>query len=220
MTIVHHASASTLAAYAAGALDEARSVVVAAHLSLCAECRAAARDFEALGGAMLDAIEPAAMAADALDRFWLRAGGAQDARPAASTAAANDLDPMHAPPLDRYLKDGVEGIRWRPVAPGVMQSVLAARGYREGALRLLKIAPGTRIPKHTHRGGELTLILKGAYEDALGAFTVGDLADLDEEATHSPLAVGSEDCICLIAASAPLVFKDLAARAMQPFVGL
>jgi putative transcriptional regulator len=43
MTITHHPSDATLGALASGALDEARGLVVATHLSLCAPCRRAAR---------------------------------------------------------------------------------------------------------------------------------------------------------------------------------
>jgi putative transcriptional regulator len=220
MTIRHHASASTLAAFAAGSLDEARSFVVSAHLSMCRDCRRSVRGFEALGGMTLETAQAAPMSEDALERFWLRAEPQGQAPRPPSTFPANDVEPEHASPLRRLLPDGIEGVRWQSVAPGMMQSILKAKGYRRGALRLLKIEPGTRIPKHTHLGEELTLVLRGAYEDSLGAFAAGDLADLDGEATHSPLAFGDDACICLIATSAPLVFKDFAARAMQPFVGL
>jgi putative transcriptional regulator len=220
MNAAHHASASTLASYVAGALDEARSVVVATHLSMCSDCRAAFSGFEALAGIVLESIDGAPMAVDALDRFWLRAEPQNETVRAPSAAASNDIEPEYAPALARAIPGGIDAVRWRRVSPGVMQSILKAQGYRKGALRLLKIEAGTRIPKHTHQGGELTLILRGAYEDSIGVFSAGDLADLDDEATHSPLAIGEEPCICLIATSAPLVFKDLAARAMQPFVGL
>ena len=45
MSIIHHPSDATLAAFASGTLDEARGIVVAAHLSLCAQCRNAVHAF-------------------------------------------------------------------------------------------------------------------------------------------------------------------------------
>jgi putative transcriptional regulator len=220
MRMNHHPKTETLAAYAAGALDEARAVVVATHLALCGECRRAVRDFEAVGGDLLLAMEPAAMASDSLSRFWLRAGERETLRAGASAPASNDIDLTDARPLNRYLADGIEGVRWRKIVPGISDCVIAARGYRPGVLRLLKIEPGTRIPKHTHSGEEFTLILRGAYNDELGSFVRGDFVDLDDEDCHSPMAVGETPCICLIATNAPLVFKDLAGRIAQPFVGL
>ena len=218
MSIRHHPASATLAAYAAGALDEARAVVIATHLDFCADCRRAVADFEALGGVALEEIEPAEMSADALQRFWLRAGEAIDIAP--QGRPANDRDVAGARPLAAYLPGGLDSIDWRPLAPGMAQAILPAEGYRPGVLRLLKIEPGQRMPRHTHRDGELTLILKGAYEDEIGEFRAGDLADLSDEDTHSPLAIGDEPCICLIATNAPLIFKDVIGKVMQPLIRL
>lgn len=218
--IRHHPKDMTLAAYAAGQLDEARSIVIAAHLRLCRTCRLAVADFEVIGGACLESIDPVGMSESALDSFWLRAGRQEAAPASASVLAANDFSLDAAHPLARYLKDGVDAIEWRPVAPGLSQFVIPAEGYRPGVLRLLKIAPGVRIPRHTHGDEELTLILRGSYTDEVGDFRRGDLADLDEDVLHAPLATGDEPCICLIATSAPLRFKTIVGRIVQPFIGL
>jgi putative transcriptional regulator len=218
--IRHHPKDLTLAAFAAGQLDEARSVVIAAHLRLCAECRFAVADFEAVGGACLETIEPVSMSESALDSFWLRAGKQETAPAPASILAANDFALDAAHPLARYLKDGIDAIEWRQVALGLSQFVIPAEGYRPGVLRLLKISPGVKIPKHTHGDEELTLILRGSYTDEVGDFHRGDLADLDEDVLHAPTATGEEPCICLIATSAPLRFKSIVGRIVQPFIGL
>ncbi|MCE8470988.1 transcriptional regulator, partial [Rhodovulum sulfidophilum] len=65
--ITHHLNDALLMSYAAGSLPEAFSLVVATHVSLCDECRARLAGFEAVGGAVLEAEEPAAaMAEDSL----------------------------------------------------------------------------------------------------------------------------------------------------------
>lgn len=219
--IRHHPKELTLAAYAAGNLDEARSVVIATHVSMCSACRARLRDFEALGGACLDDIEPAEMSESALDSFWLRAGKQDGAAfGAPSKIAANDFELGGAHPLASYLKDGIDAIEWKPFVPGISQHVIPAEGYRPGVLRLLKIAPGMKISPHTHGDEELTLILRGSYVDEVGEFRPGDLADLDGGVTHAPLATGEAPCICLVAASAPLRFKTIIGRVAQPFFGM
>ena len=218
--ISHHPKSETLADFAAGRLDEARAVVIATHISICEECRTAVADFEALGGICLETTEPEPMAENALADFWARAGEQDPLKPASTIVAANDFDLAKARPLAAYLPTSLESLNWRTVAPGVSQHVLDAEGYRSGVLRLLKISPGTQLPKHTHSDEELTLILRGAYRDEIGEFRAGDLADLDEDTLHTPTAIGEEDCICLIATNGPLVFKDLFGRLAQPFVGL
>ena len=87
-------------------------------------------------------------------------------------------------------------------------------------LRLLRIAKGRNVPEHGHNGQELTLILRGAYQDEIGHFKAGDVADLDEHIEHQPRVVSDEDCICLVALEAPTRFKGWVSRAMQPFVGI
>jgi len=209
MTISHHPRDLTLADFVAGRLGEALATVVATHLELCSVCRKTARDFEAVGGLSLEAAEPAEMSAQALDAFWARAE-----RDAPAPAARPPAKPLRA-----LLENGIESARWRPMAPGAAHAVLKP-GRGGGALHLLKFAPGMKIPTHTHRDVELTLVLDGAYEDEIGRYATGDLADLDSEITHAPRAIGATPCICLVAANAPLVFKGLIGRIMQPLVGL
>jgi putative transcriptional regulator len=213
----HHPTDLTLSLFAAGALDDACAAVVATHLSLCADCRRAAADFEAVGAAALEELAPQALAADALESFWSRAGAQEHAGAGMSVPGGDILIP---PALRRHVNGAFEGLDWRPFSKGFSQHVLEARGYRPGALRLLKIEPGLRIPKHSHAGSEFTLILKGAYEDELGVFARGDFADLSAEDSHSPRAIGSEDCICLVATDAPLVFRGLVEKAAQRFIGI
>lgn len=215
--IRHHPKTETLADYAAGRIDEARSVVLATHIALCSECAGAVADFEAIGGQLLENTEPVEMAPDALENILRRV--VTDAHVVLNAPPASDM-PEESLPLTAYLKSSIDDVKWRGVAPGLSQSVIEAQGYRPGVLRLLKIAPGTAMPKHSHSGGELTLILRGAYTDEVGEFGVGDLADLDENTTHTPKATGDEPCICLIATAAPLKFKTLTGRIAQPFIGL
>jgi putative transcriptional regulator len=54
----------------------------------------------------------------------------------------------------------------------------------------------------------------------MGQFSVGDIADLDEETEHSPVANGDGVCICLVAMEAPTRFKPFWAKLLQPFVGI
>lgn len=213
----HHPREETLAEFAAGRLDEARAVVIATHASMCEACAASIARFEAIGGQLLQAAEPVAMADDALEKIFARAEGAAQVMLRAQT---DDAAPERRLPLSDYLAGDLDDVKWRGVAPGLSQSVIQAQGYRDGVLRLLRIKPGTKIPPHTHKGGELTLILRGAYVDEVGEFVVGDLADLDPTHTHAPMATGDEDCVCLIATAAPLQFKTLTGRIAQPFIGL
>lgn len=207
----HHPRSETLADFAAGRLDEARAVVVATHISICSRCAQDVDALEVVGGALLADAEPVATAPDALEKTLARIG-------AQISPAHSDAGAKRASALDAYISEPIDALDWQWIAPGVHQHVLKAQGYRDGVLRLVKFAPGKGVPTHTHKGEELTMLLRGAYRDGLGEWRAGDLSDLDGEHTHEPIAFGDEPCICLIATSAPLEFKTMVGKVLQPLI--
>src|ERR1700761_8119349 len=95
MTITHHPSDETLAAFASGTLDEAPSVVVAAHVRLCAHCRATMDALEQFGGALIERASPAALRAEAVDAALSRLD--EPAPDVATRPAAHDYPEVLAP---------------------------------------------------------------------------------------------------------------------------
>ena len=121
-------------------------------------------------------------------------------------------------PLRSYVGDGLEAsagsgscAEWsRPELPW------AAMGQRQ--TRLLRIRPGIRIPRHTHAGTELTLVLAGGFTDGGGHYLRGDLSFSDGEVDHSPRADDDGECICLTVIDAPLRLTGPLMRLLNPFV--
>jgi len=217
-TAAHHPDHSTMMAYGAGALGEGFSLVLAAHLETCSQCRACKAEAEALGGELLNELPSAEMASDDMSDFWDRIEAVPPAEPPAMTR-----HPRHEGipgVLIPFLEGGMESIRWRSLAPGIRQHVLKGINSGNGSVRLLSIAPGTTIPHHTHGGGELTLVLEGSYSDELGRFQIGDLADLDKSVHHQPVADSDGPCICLIATDERLKFSGAFSRMLQPLAGI
>lgn len=208
--IKHHPSDITLAAFASGHLDEARSLVVAAHLSLCGKCRGAVHDFEQFGGALLDRAEPAAMSAGALERTMNMLGPLDVIAPAAG-GEAGDHDPL--PPLSHYATGPWRwigrGVRWRPV------DVASADGVR---VFMLKAAPGTRLPRHRHTGTEWTCVFEGAFSHDLGRYAAGDFDEADETVEHNPTVDATMGCVCLVALQGHIKLQGVIGRLLQPLV--
>lgn len=218
MTPRHHPSDATLLAYAAGALGEALSLVVASHLAFCPECIAAVANAEAIGGSLFDSLAPEPLAADAHARVIARlADAAPETRPPRRVEPASPVLPA---PLARYIRGELAVVKWRLLGPGLRHFELIPRDLAPGtSLRLLKIGPGRRLPHHGHRGTELTLVLTGSYEDALGAYASGDVAETDTDIVHEPVS-GAEECICLIGTEGKLRFTTPLARLVQRFTGI
>jgi len=223
MSANHHPSEATLAAYAAGSLGEGPSLVVATHLALCPACRAEVGRLEAVGGVLLEDLEPAALGGDCLDRVLARLdeAGPEPTAPARPRTVGTDRSPSFPEPLRGYLGAEGEEPRWRWLAPGVRQlEVMGRRGDDGASVRMLRLAPGVRMPAHGHGGLELTLVLEGGFTDDRGTYVRGDVAECDEETVHhQPVVDEDGECICLIATDAPLRFDGMIGRLMQPLIG-
>lgn len=216
MTIRHHLTDALTMAYAAGQVPEALSLVIAAHVSLCDECRARLEACEAVGGAMLDDVGPAPMASGSLEATLARIGATPPAAPPPRRRPAAARAGIFPAPLRDYVGGDLEAVRWRGVGGGVAQAILPTS--REATVRLLRIPGGTAVPDHGHRGIELTLVLAGAFRDAGGRYGRGDVAVAGEDDRHTPVAEPGDECICLSATEGPLRFTALLPRLAQPFL--
>lgn len=218
MKISHHFDDATLMAYSAGTLPQGMALLVACHLHWCPHCRERMHATDAVGGALLERLQPAALQADAFDRLLARLDEPEQELSVSPSPMDATANPELPPPLAQLLDTPLDDLPWKRIGYGVKQLDLHLEG--PGAARLLRIAPGVSVPHHTHGGNELTLILKGSYNDELGRFCQGDVADLDGEVSHQPLVDTDEECICLIATDAPLKFSGLVGKLVQPFIGL
>lgn len=225
----HHPSDALLVAYGAGSLAEGLSLAVAVHLAHCPDCRAALAEVEALGGALLEELPPAPLESLSLSATLARldleeapANPCKAGRAGPLWGSRLPAGPALPAPLRPYVPRATEldGLTWQRLAPGVRRVELMPRSASGGAAQLLRIAPGTALPHHGHGGLELTVVLSGHFADELGRYGPGDLAEVDGDTDHQPIADSHRDCICLIATDAPLRFTGLMGRLMQPFIGL
>lgn len=223
----HHLDEATVLSFAAGALSAEMAAVAATHMEVCRLCRERLSDAERIGGALLGQQQPAGVDTARGARLREAMLDLLDEEPGIEAAATD----THAPPTDGpdaadclprplqpYFGRSWRALRWRWMAPGV-HMIRAARGSGD-TLILLKIAPGKSMPMHSHQGTELTQILQGAYDDALGHYAPGDVADLDNEIEHQPITAPGVPCVCVAALDAPLRFPGWLARKLQPLVGL
>jgi putative transcriptional regulator len=211
--INHHLSDQLLMAYAAGSLPEAFSLVVATHVSLCDECRAIAEAYEAVGGAVLGA-ESAPMSDASLEACMARLDQPTATPKAAALNGKSHPRGMFPTPLAQYVGGDLAAIRWKPIGKGVRQAILPTS--KGASARLLSIPAGQAVPDHGHRGLELTLVLQGAFRDDKSRFGPGDVEIADEADQHTPVAEAGCDCICLAATDAPLRFRGMMPRLLQP----
>ena len=226
--IHHHLSDEMILAYAAGSLSAGQTMVVACHLDICPDCAARVAEAEVIGGAMINDVELSPISDDLFDQILLDIDetqsfptqGLKAGKPSASAAHTSRFDGRYVP---RLLADMIgsdfDAVRWRTVGPGIKQFMLPVPSSEGEKVRLLKLSPGFVTPDHSHHGSELTLVLKGSFSDDTGRYRVGDIQDAEEEHHHQPIADTEEDCICLVCTDAPLEFKGVLTRLLQPILG-
>lgn len=206
MSVIHRATDETLAAFAAGRLDEGLALVVAAHIELDGESRRRLQQFQAIQGALLDATEPVAMTR-------------RPRAPAEQRPLADDL-PATSHPANRDMPDVLRPYAlgpWRPIGLRVAMRRVEVPGA-EARVFMLRAGPGIALPPHKHTGFEWTTILAGAYEHQYGRYAAGDFDEADAEHDHTPRVDPVEGCTCLVAMTGKVLLQGWLGRLLQPLV--
>jgi putative transcriptional regulator len=217
----HHVGDAELMEYTVGACDEAVSLAVACHLSLCRACRAQLRRLDALGGALLETQAPGELRANALEQVLARLdepGRPEDAprAPAAPLAVPAD-SALHGVDLPAPLQRRVAPLshaRWRYIAPGVRGIDLPVRSGGATA-QLLNLKPGLAIPRHDHGALEVTLVLTGALLDEDGRLARGDVLFREPGQRHVQNVEAGARCISLVVNAGSFVPLTLTGRLLR-----
>jgi len=215
--VSHHLDQTMLLDYASGGMSQSLSLVVATHLALCPSCRRDVTALEALGGTLLEAAKPDAVASDAFDGLMARieSDHADPVTRRSDHSVAREIAHLPRPMRDYIpLHDGK--LRWGRQGP--IETIFLSCDDPGDRIRLLRIAPGKGAPQHSHRGLELTLVLEGSYQDKTGRFMPGDIEVADPGLDHRPIADEGGPCLCLAVTTAPLRLTGSLGRLIDPFL--
>mgnify|MGYP006100905017 CR=1 FL=1 len=220
MNLNHHPNEALLLDYASGSLSETWGLVIATHLALCPNCRNTVSHWEAFGGGILHSIEPISINLELIDTVMARI---EEPEILSETSTCDNMAVLGSQtfpqPLRNYIGRDHSKLEWKRLGFGAYQFPIPVKEDGVTA-RLLKIPAGKPVPEHSHCGKELTLVLSGAYKDSTGTYNRGDFQEADDSLEHQPQAADSEDCICLAVTDAPLRFKSLTVKMLQPILGI
>lgn len=183
--------------YAAGCLDPAFCLLIETQAALRPDVSRAVARAEAIAGMFLeneDAVAvsdgAAAKALAMIDAY--EADQAPD--PAIVHQANQGLDEFLAlpEPLRETALTSFQTRKWQSLTQGIRRLKLEADSQAE--IELYRIEPGCKVPRHSHKGSEITLVVAGGFSDETGSFEAGDISVKGPRDTHQP--VGDMDGVC------------------------
>jgi len=216
--VKYHPDTRFLTDYAAGSLPESQALCVSAHLHYCPACRLKVGELMALGTELFVTQEPAAVADDSFARLMARVDDSKTAAPAqrAPQALASKAYQGKLPRAIQKLTNGdMEAMTWHRIGNAFRYSPIRIKDKRRET-SLMHISAGGKLPKHHHKGDEITVVLKGSFSDQEGRYHVGDYIIRSGKDTHTPVASQDEDCLCLASLDAPIVMSNWLYRLLVP----
>lgn len=210
-----HPDLDLLTEYAAGSLPLAQSACVSIHVNQCTRCQRSTQQLTELGASLFEALEPEKTGDAQLHAVLARLDEEQPLAYARRRNSARDTPAI----LQRLMRGDFSDLRWKHLSSELRISYLRT-GDPNYEFALYHMRAGGRVPEHTHRGLEMTLVLQGGFSDADGTYLPGDFLLRRPGDVHAPTALQSEDCVCLGVLDAPLKFTHWKFRWMNPFLKL
>ena len=208
----HKAFSELYAAYAAGCLDPAFAMMVETQSLLRPEIRQSVAVSEMISGGLLETAPEARLSDGALDRA-LAAIDAMEAEEALSVragrAAGEAMDEILAlpDPVRGAALDAIGSKGWQVMGRGLKRLTLETGSSME--TELYRIAPGARIPRHSHAGSEYTLVVAGGFTDERGSYGPGDVIINGPDDCHQPVGDEGEVCFALAVRDGGLRFTGM-----------
>jgi putative transcriptional regulator len=198
----HFMDESTHAALASGRAEPALCLFVGSLMEMRGISDAAA---EAIAGIALEREDPTELAPHALDMVF----AAIERGPQPTTKSSlryPELSGLPAALVDA-IATAERGRGWKSATRGVSQLQLNLSGRAKA--EIIRIEAGTAVPRHSHKGQELSLCLVGGYSDGRGAYGPGDVSVADPSVRHQPKADDDGACFVLAVSDAGLKISML-----------
>lgn len=217
--IKYHPTDELIEHFTAGLLSPALSVIVSTHLDLCPRCQEASYEVERCLAEQVVSTAPATVITADYEQmleeiFSSPAPAQKPERQYSDTLRLNgQIFTLPATIARQYERIGP----WSRI-PGKMLKAPIQLGSEE-CIHLIYMDKGSRVPEHTHKGTEVTLVINGVFNDEKDEYRDGDFVLLDQQHKHQP-QTQSHDCLTLATLDAPLQFTTGLPRLLNPFSSL
>jgi putative transcriptional regulator len=210
-----HPTPEQLLTFSAGNCRPPTALMISAHIDMCAQCQSTTRQMqevlaiEALSEETPLSNEYASMMSDIT---LLPVAESFDGK---NQALPLELDGRYFT-LPRALRRYQSNTgNWSRLAGKLWQAPVDIGGSDKATF--IYMEKGGKVPEHTHKGTELTLVIDGQYSDGLADYDCGDFTLLDATNKHLPHSEAEEGCLVFTIVDKPLHFTSGIARVLNPF---
>ncbi len=210
---IHSADEEVMAAHAAGTLPAGQHLVLTCQADLQPDIAQRLAVYDAVGGAVIETAKSEDLSDAFIGRLMEALGDGEETE--SSIPAAYNTPAWMPTALSEFMDRADIKLKWRAVGPGVQHAPINTSKSGE-RIYLLRAAPGTKMPIHSHSGEEWTLILQGGYHVGETGYERGDLHCEDEACEHQPIIDDDgEACISLVVDQGRLKFRNPLLRLFQ-----
>ncbi|MCG7497872.1 ChrR family anti-sigma-E factor [Vibrio sp. Of7-15] len=232
--INHHPSRAVLKEFAKGNLPLSVSIIVASHVEMCSECQKLVQLYTEYA-----ALEAFGIETESLNREFFECPDNRVTNEEHNEQLDEELEdvldsiivqPAEARSLvsTRVIEVEIAAQNTKVALPRALNTIPLTEWQGVGKISrsrlgveddkrrmsLLCIDKNGKVPSHTHKGDEITLLLHGSFEDEMGTYQAGDFMWLNSAHTHNPTTY--EGCICLTVSSDALHFTQGISQLFNP----
>lgn len=216
--IKFHPSAEQLTDFAAGVMLPANALMVSAHCDMCSKCQASvdARTEQ------MAKIMQSETSSEHTDNKLADMLAEIIAQPRSSSPSAYVSDNRQIEldgrffTVPRTLARYTQRLgNWSKLVGKIWQAPVEIGG--DQVANFIFMENGGRVPEHTHRGNELTLVINGEFSDGLQDYDSGDFIAMNGDDVHQPYSNATEGCLVFTILDKPLHFTSGVARMINPF---
>lgn len=230
----YHPDTRFITDFAAGSLPLSQALCVSAHLHYCAECKQKVAQLTDLGSTLFDELQPIQMRQDfsslmtrinslpeedSLPNLPGRTERAEKVERVERTEKNPGKPAAQSLPaaLRKITNNDLESLSWRSIGKNFRFSELST-GDSQRETSLFTIKAGGNVPRHRHKGDEITVVLKGSFSDQDDHYEAGDFIVRTKGETHTPVASQDDDCLCLYTLDAPIQMTNWFYRLLVPLL--
>lgn len=216
--ISFHPKFTDLQAFSAGNCEPAMALMISAHVDMCPQCQNDCVDIQAELAGELFSQKATSLP---LDNQYLDMMSNITDLPISNkvvTEASNksiELDGKYFE-LPRALRRHVKNTgNWSRLVGKLWQAPVDLGDI--GKANFMYMEKGGRVPEHTHKGTEMTLVIDGQYGDGIAEYDCGDFTVMNCQHKHLPHSEADEGCLVFTIVDQPLHFTAGIARLLNPF---